>query len=114
MNKDNFQTWSSRSQENIVDVLRDYEKFKTGRYLDHHMIMPHAIRKLNEEVGELSEALMLDATEPRFMLDDVETEVADIYITLCRVASFYGVDIQKAALEKTCILIDRIEKGGAS
>ena len=96
-------------QEKIVEVLRRYEEVQVGHKLDGIEVCGYALRKLNEEVGELTEYILLDAE--RFVgVIDIGLELADIYIVLCRIAEYYGVDIQNAAMAKLCVLEQRIQK----
>lgn len=96
------------TQKEIVQFLKHYECFKVGHYLADDEVLPHAIRKLCEEVGALTEDIMQNSYTIL-----VGQEIADIYLILCRIAEFYGLEITKIVDTELLILQNRMDREGS-
>lgn len=87
----------------IKDILNWYkERFPERQNWTKAKHNRHLVRKLCEEVGELSQELIILGD-----IKDVGQEIADIMIILTILASQYNISIESAVKEKLKILKNR-------
>lgn len=78
----------------------------------------HAIAKLSEETGELTEAVLKKMGTQRgqkltdFKDEQLESEIADVIIVTAIIAELSGIDVEKAIVEKIKKIEARYDKDG--
>lgn len=88
----------------VWDTQAKVNKWQHETFGDHDKSPGPIVDKFEEEVNELVDAVMAGD------LYDIQTELADVVIILCRIADRYSIDIEKAVLIKLAINQKRIWK----
>ncbi len=86
--------------------LKDFQKYVSELEIERGFYHQNAIEKallLGEEVGELFKAIRKAQNlgiDSKSQVCNISEELADVFIYICSIANRYGVDLEKALIEK--------------
>ena len=94
-----------------MNLVKRFEESEPRRWSIEGSVM-----ELSTEVGDLADLILRKEYYKKNIYDDLEyqiqDEIADILLVVCRIADYYDIDLDKAFSEMEKVVGDRLKNRG--